>query len=192
MYTAENIQAVRRRQVEALLGLSGKTFEGVERLIALNLRTVRSAIDEASQAALATVSARDVKSLIDARIAGVQPAVEKVRAYNRDVAEIVRSTGAELTRVATASVVDTRQQLLDGAQAAAVAVAPAVVALDEVVADAATSHDAVEAATATIENAAAETRQEAEAVAESVTSPEIAVSADAPAKTTARSRRSAA
>ncbi len=192
MYNAEQIQAVRRRQVETLLGLAGKSFEGVERLIALNLRTVRSSIDEASQVALATVSARDVKSLIDARMAGVQPAVEKVRAYSRDFAEIVSSTGAELTRVAAASAVDAGQQVLDGAEEMASDVAPVAEALDQAAADVATTtREAVQETRDTVQNAAADIGQTSEAVAESAASPSIAVSADAPAKTPARSRRSA-
>lgn len=201
MYSTEQVLIARRRHVETILGLTGKSLEGVERLIDLQLRTVRSAIEDTSQAALAAVSARDVAALIGARMARVQPAAEKAAAYSREFLEIVASTGAELTRVAGVGSADTKQQLVDAAAGADAAVeeagrvsAEALSNVREAAFDSAEALQDVDTATQALAQATAGPAEElpAQAAVEPVAQPSVAVSTDAPAKAQPRSRRSAA
>lgn len=197
MYSAEQIQDARRRQVETLLGLAGKSFEGVERLVALNLRTTKSAIDDASQAAMAALNSRDIPSLLQVRLSRVQPAAEKASAYGRDVAEIFSATGAELTRFAEAAASEARERLLRSAaavKAQAEAIAPAAAAVAERAAE--TVAESVDQATEEVAQTLQAAANEGTAAVEAATEPSISIKGDASPKTQtqtpSRGKRSAA
>ena len=49
MLTAEQITAAQRANVETLFGLTNKAFEGVEKLVELNLQVAKAAIGEAAE-----------------------------------------------------------------------------------------------------------------------------------------------
>ena len=51
MLTAEQIVAAQRANVETLFGLTNKAFEGVEKLVELNLQVAKAAMGEAARMA---------------------------------------------------------------------------------------------------------------------------------------------
>ena len=103
MMTVEQYVSVQKSNVETLFGLAGTAFEGVEKLIELNLEVAKSAISEAAQTTKAALSVKDAQELLALQASLLQPAAEKVAAYNRYVYEIASSTGAEVSRVAEAT-----------------------------------------------------------------------------------------
>ncbi len=102
MFTVEQIVNTHKTNVETFFGLTGKAFEGVEKLIELNLSAAKSAITDAAQNTQAALSAKDPQELLALQSSLLQPAAEKAAAYSRYVYEIAASTGAEVTRVAEA------------------------------------------------------------------------------------------
>ena len=102
MTNVEQIVTAQKSNVETLFGLTGKAFEGVEKLIELNLQVAKSAMSEAAQTTQAALSAKDAQELMALQASLLQPAAEKAAAYSRYVYEIAASTGAEVTRVAEA------------------------------------------------------------------------------------------
>src|SRR3954451_11117287 len=102
MMTVEQIVSVQKSNVETLFGLTGTAFEGVEKLIELNLQVAKSAISEAAQTTQAALSVKDAQELLALQASLLQPAAEKAAAYSRYVYEIASSTGAEVSRVAKA------------------------------------------------------------------------------------------
>ena len=82
--------------------LTAKAFEGVEKLIELNISAAKNAIAEAAQTTQAALSAKDPQELLALQQSLLAPAAEKAAAYSRYVYEIAASTGAEVTRVAEA------------------------------------------------------------------------------------------
>ncbi len=103
MMTVEQVMAAHKANVETLFGLTGKAFEGMEKLIELNMQVARTAMDEAAANAKAAMSVKDAQELMALQTSLLQPAAEKAAAYSRYVYEIAASTGAEVTRVAEAT-----------------------------------------------------------------------------------------
>jgi phasin family protein len=102
MITVEQIVNTQKSSVETLFGLTGKAFEGIEKLIELNLSAAKTAIAEAAQTTQAALSVKDAQELMALQSSLLQPAAEKAAAYSRYVYEIAASTGAEVSRVAEA------------------------------------------------------------------------------------------
>jgi phasin family protein len=100
MLTAEQVLAAQKANVETLFGLSAKAFEGVEKLVELNLQVARAALTEAQDNARAALSVKDVQELIALQANLLQPSAEKAVAYSRHVYDIAAATNAEVVRVA--------------------------------------------------------------------------------------------
>ena len=102
MITVAQIVNTQKSNIDTLFGLTGKAFDGVEKLIELNIQAAKSVISEAARTTQAVLSIKDVQERIALQSSLLQPAAEKAAAYTRGVYEIAASTGAEVTRVAEA------------------------------------------------------------------------------------------
>jgi len=102
MITVEQIVNTQKSNVDTFFGLTGKAFEGVEKLIELNLSAAKTAMAEAAQTTQAALSVKDAQELVALQQSLLQPAAEKAAAYSRYVYEIAASTSAEVSRVAEA------------------------------------------------------------------------------------------
>ena len=56
MITAEQVVAAQKANVETLFGLTSKAFEGVEKLVELNLQVAKAALGEAAETTRAALS----------------------------------------------------------------------------------------------------------------------------------------
>ena len=110
--TVEQIVSAQKSNVETLFGLTGKAFEGVEKLIELNLQVAKSAMSEAASTSKAALSVKDAQELMALQASLMQPAAEKAAAYSRYLYEIAASTGAEVTRVAEATSADAQAKFM--------------------------------------------------------------------------------
>jgi phasin family protein len=112
MLTPEQVVAAHKANVQTLVGLTGKAFEGVEKLVELNLQVARAALTESGDAATAALSVKDVQELLSLQASLLQPAAEKVAAYNRHVYDIAAATNAEVTKVAEAQLADAQKKFM--------------------------------------------------------------------------------
>jgi phasin family protein len=112
MLTAEQVLAAQKANVQTLFGLTGKAFEGVEKLIELNLQVAKTALEEASDATTAALSVKDAQELLSLQASYLQPAAEKVAAYSRHVYDIAAATNAEVTKAAESQLADTQKKFL--------------------------------------------------------------------------------
>ena len=103
MITVEQVVTVQKTNIETLFGLTGTAFEGVEKLIELNLQVAKSAMADAAANTQAALSVKDAHELLALQQSLLQPAADKAAAYSRAVYEIAAATGAEVTRVAEAT-----------------------------------------------------------------------------------------
>ena len=108
MMTAEQILSAHKSNVEVLFGLGSKAFEGVEKLVELNLQVAKTALGEAAETAQTALSVKDAQELVSLQAALLQPAAEKAAAYSRHVYDIAAATGAEVTRVAEEKLAETQ------------------------------------------------------------------------------------
>ncbi len=102
MLTAEQVIAAQKANVETLFGLTGKAFEGVEKLVELNLQVARAALTESQDNVRAALSVKDVQELLALQANLLQPSAEKAVAYSRHVYDITAATNAEVVRTAEA------------------------------------------------------------------------------------------
>ena len=112
MLTAEQFVVAHKANVETLFGLTGLAFEGVEKLVELNIQVAKAAMSEAAQTTQAALSVKDAQELMALQAGLLQPAAEKAAAYSRHVYEIAASTGAEVNRVAEATAADAQAKFM--------------------------------------------------------------------------------
>ena len=112
MITVEQIVTTQKNTFETLFGLSGMAFEGVEKLIELNVTAAKSALTEAAETTQLALSAKDPQELVALQTSLLQPAAEKAAAYGRYVYEIAASTGAEVSRVAEAQAAEAQAKFM--------------------------------------------------------------------------------
>ena len=103
MTTVEQLVNTQQSNIDTLFGLSTTAFEGVEKLVELNLQVAKSALADAAANTKAALSVKDAQELLALQSSLLQPAAEKAAAYSRFVYEIAASTGAEVSRVAEAT-----------------------------------------------------------------------------------------
>lgn len=111
-YTAEHLLAAQKANVETYFGLTNKAFEGVEKLVALNLQVAKTSLTEAAETAQAALSVKDAQELFALHASLLQPSAEKAAAYGRHVYDIVAGTNAEVSRVAEATIADGQKKVL--------------------------------------------------------------------------------
>ena len=98
MITPEQIVASHKANAETLFGLTAKAFEGVEKLVELNLSAAKAALDESAQSTQAVLSVKDAQELLAMQANLFQPLAEKTAAYSRHLYDIASGTGSEFTK----------------------------------------------------------------------------------------------
>ena len=96
MLTVEQVLASQKANVETLMGLTAKAFEGVEKIVELNLTASKAALAETSDHAKALLSVKDAQELLALQSSLFQPLAEKTAAYSRHLYDIASSAGADL------------------------------------------------------------------------------------------------
>jgi len=118
MMTAEQIMTAHKSNVEVLFGLTNKAFEGVEKLVELNLQVARTAIGEAAENTKAVLSAKDAQEFMALQASLLQPAAEKAAAYSRHLYDIAAATSAEVTKVAEATTSEAQAKFMSAVDSA--------------------------------------------------------------------------
>ncbi|MCX7041124.1 MAG: phasin family protein [Gammaproteobacteria bacterium] len=124
MLTPEQFAAANKANLDALVELARKSFEGVEKLVELNLQAVRAAMGDSVEQSKALLAAKDPQSLAALQADLVQPAAEKVTAYGRQVYDIATSTQSEMSKLVESQMAVAQEKIL-GLVDAAVKNAPA-------------------------------------------------------------------
>ena len=95
MMTPEQMIAAQKASVETLFGLTTKAFEGVEKLVELNVTASKAALTEAAGTTQAFLTVKDAQELLALQAALFQPLAEKTAAYSRHLYDIASGTGAD-------------------------------------------------------------------------------------------------
>lgn len=112
MLTAEQMLAAHKANVETLFGLTTKAFEGVEKLVELNVTATKAALAEAADTAQTMLSVKDAQELLAVQAALFQPLAEKTAAYSRHLYDISSATGAEFGRAVEGQFTDAQKKFL--------------------------------------------------------------------------------
>ena len=111
-FTADQFVAAQKAGVETLFGLTTKAFEGVEKLVELNLQVARTSLTEAAETTAAALSVKDAQELLALQAGLLQPAAEKAAAYSRHLYDILAATSAEFTKTAETTMADSQKKVL--------------------------------------------------------------------------------
>lgn len=98
MLTVEQVMASQKASIETLLGLTSKAFEGVEKIVELNLTASKAALAESAEHAKAMLSVKDAQELMALQSGLLQPLAEKTAAYSRHLYDITTGSTAELSK----------------------------------------------------------------------------------------------
>jgi phasin family protein len=112
MLTAEQLLAAQKANVETLFGLTTKAFEGVEKLVELNMTASKAALAEAAGTTQAMLSVKDAQELLALQASLFQPLAEKTAAYSRHLYDIAAGTGAEFGKTVEAQSLDAQKKFM--------------------------------------------------------------------------------
>ncbi|MDO8250558.1 MAG: phasin family protein [Rhodoferax sp.] len=119
MLTVEQVMASQKASVETLLGLTSKAFEGVEKIVELNLTASKAALAESGETAKAILNVKDAQELLTLQASLLQPFAEKTAAYSRHLYEIASSSTAELSKSFEGQTAEAQKKFLGLVESAA-------------------------------------------------------------------------
>jgi phasin family protein len=99
-------------QFALLSALTAKTFEGMEKLIDLNLNAAKATLEETSAATRQLLAAKDPQEFFSLTAAQAQPTAEKAMSYSRQLASIAAGAGAEFSKAAESQIVETNRKVI--------------------------------------------------------------------------------
>ncbi|WP_454720927.1 MULTISPECIES: TIGR01841 family phasin PhaP1 [Cupriavidus] len=110
-FTPEQVAAAQKANLETIFGLTTKAFEGVEKLVELNLQVVKATFAENVDNAKKALSAKDPQEFLAIQASLVQPVAEKALAYSRHLYEIASETQSEFTKVAESQLAENSKKV---------------------------------------------------------------------------------
>lgn len=110
--TPEQFAAAYKSNLETFFALAYTTFEGVEKLVELNLNAVKANLSDTAGKTKELMAVKDPQELISFQASQFQPSAEKAVAYSRHIYDIASSTSAEFTKVAEAQIADANKKLV--------------------------------------------------------------------------------
>ncbi|MBI3230654.1 MAG: TIGR01841 family phasin [Burkholderiales bacterium] len=99
-------------QFAAFTNLTAKAFEGMEKLVDLNLAATRANLEESAQAARQLLAVKDPQEFLNISQAQAKPVAEKALAYSRQLANIASSTQNEFSKAAEAQITETNRKVI--------------------------------------------------------------------------------
>ena len=118
MITAEQVIAAQKSNLETMFAFGAKAFEGIEKLVELNVQVAKASMGEMQDSAMAAMSVKDPQAFMAMQTSMMQPATEKLAAYSRHLYDISQGTSAEIGKLAEAQMSGAQQKfmsMIDGA-----------------------------------------------------------------------------
>jgi len=112
---SEQISTATKTHFEAQLAminaLTSRTFEGVAKVIELNVNAAKASLEESAVATKQLLSAKDAQEFFTLSATQVQPNAEKVLSYGRHLASIGSSVQADFTKAAEERITEVRNSV---------------------------------------------------------------------------------
>jgi phasin family protein len=100
------------QQFAVFSSLTAKAFEGMEKLVELNITAAKASLEESSAATRQLLAAKDPQEFFSLAAAQTQPTAEKAMSYSKQVAAIVAGTQAEFTSAAETQIAETNRKVI--------------------------------------------------------------------------------
>jgi len=119
MLTPEQILASHKANVETLYGLTNKAFDGIGKLVELNLNAAKAALGDSASQTQAVLGVKDVQELLALQSSLFLPLADKAAAYSRNLYDIASGISTEFGQVAEGQAADAQKQFAALVEAAA-------------------------------------------------------------------------
>lgn len=119
MLTAEQVIASHKANVETLFGLTSKAFEGVEKLVELNVQASKAALAESANHTKSLLGVKDAQELLALQAGLFQPLAEKTAAYSRHLYDISSATSTEVGKTVEGQAAEAQAKFMGLVDAAA-------------------------------------------------------------------------
>jgi len=110
-WTAEQCAKVQLAGFEAMVGLTNKALEGFERVMELNLQTMKSTLAQTREGVKKAMSAQSPQEFFELQMELFQPSADNVLEYRRQLTEILAAARVEFEKVAEAQYTTSMGQL---------------------------------------------------------------------------------
>jgi phasin family protein len=98
-------------QLETFSTLTNKAVQGLEQVVALNIATAKSGVEDSVAASKQMTKSNDASAAMAAAAARVQPGLAATSAYNQQLGQILTEIHDEFTRAADAHVAEAKTNL---------------------------------------------------------------------------------
>jgi phasin family protein len=98
-------------QLELITTLTAKAFEGVEKVIDLNISATKASMEELAATGKQFSGVKDPQEFTTLAASQAQPNADKAVAYSRHLASILSSTQSEFTKAAEAQIAETSRKV---------------------------------------------------------------------------------
>ena len=112
MLTVDQVMASHKAKIETLVGFTSKAFEGVEKIVELNLTASKAALAEIAEHAKAVLSVKDAQELVALQSGLIQPLAEKTAAYSRHLYDIASGSTAEFSKAVEDQAADAQKKFM--------------------------------------------------------------------------------
>ncbi len=110
--TPEQFAAAYQANLQTFFSLAQTTFDGIEKIVELNLSATKANLEETAGKAKALLGVKDPQEFVSYQAAQLQPSAEKAVAYSRHFYDIASSTQAEFSRVVEAQLADANKKFV--------------------------------------------------------------------------------
>ncbi len=111
--TPEDLSEAQKQNIDAMMKLSQKAFEGIEKMVELQLDAARSSLQETADKFQALMSVKDAADVVSLNKNIAAPNAEKALAYSRTIYDIASQTSSEVHRLVDAQIADANKKLID-------------------------------------------------------------------------------
>lgn len=143
--TPDRLIQLGKSSIEAALTMANITLQSTERLLDLNLKTAKEALDESMRNAKALTEAKNVQDFVALQSNAARPGIDKAIAYSRGVYEVASQAQTELNKLVEARMAEVNEGFMTAldkaAKAAPAGSEPAFAAFKSAVAMANSAYD---------------------------------------------------
>ena len=111
--TPDNMTEAQRQNLDAMMKLSHKAFEGVEKMVELQLNAAKATLQETAEKFNALMSVKDAQEVVALNKEMAAPNTEKALAYSRAIYDIASQTSGEVQRLVDAKIAEANKKLVD-------------------------------------------------------------------------------
>ena len=119
MLTVDQVVASQKASIETMFGLTHKAFEGMEKLVELNVQASKAALAETANHTQAVMGVKDAQELLALQASLMQPLAEKAAAYSRHLYDIASGTTAEFSKAVESHTADVQAKFVNLVDSAA-------------------------------------------------------------------------